>query len=418
MHRFPGGPGLGTLVIPFILSAIACASSDASLPGGLREERIERGDTLIVRVSSGSVWGTTARLVEEVRIGALDGPDDQIIGLITAAAPDGQRGVYVFDSQAPALRHYDATGALVRTLGGRGSGPGEYQDVALGLWVRKDGTVLMRDPRNARINAYTPDGEPADQWLVSSGLYTSNAMVVDTAGEVYLKVLLEQPEPNRPWRMGMLHLSATGEIIDTIPEPSLAGEPESPGGTFTVSKQWVFSPLGYIVAGVNGTYTFELRKPDGVVRVVMPHEPVPVGDEEHAELEAANDFMWETQGHNMTAPIPPVPRTKPAYSTMYTGHDGRIWIRPHVASVKFEPPPRSDPPPGAPPQPPQRTWREPVVYDVFEPDGTYLGRVEVPERTSLLTISGSEIWAVQRGEFDESYLVRYRLAVGQDTGGA
>jgi len=397
-----------------IIAAAGCSGDAAEQRGTLQVERITRGDTVIVRTLGGSVWGQPARLVEELRIGALEGPDELIFGRIAHVAPDGSGGAYVFDGQVPALRHYDRNGRFTHTLGRRGSGPGEYQDAALGLRVRRDGRILMRDPRNARINIYAPDGTAEDHWAVASGLFTANAMVMDTAGHVYLKILMERPEPNRPWRIGLLHLDASGQLLDTIPDPPVAGEPQTAAGTFTVDKVWTFSPHGYMIAGLNETYTFELRKPDGVIRVEMPHSPVSVHAEERDELEAVNDYMRRTQGQFLTATIPPVPATKPAYRAIHTGLDGTVWVQPYASAVKFVPPPREPVPSGGNPLPPQRTWREPIVYDVFDTNGAYLGQVPVPERTSLVALNGPEIWAVQRGEFDEQYLVRYRLVTGID----
>jgi hypothetical protein len=394
-------------------AASGCAGEAIDPPGTLQVERITHGDTVIVRNLGGSVWGQPARLVEELRIGALEGPDEQIFGRIAHVAADGEGGAYVFDSQVPALRHYDRNGQFTHTIGGQGSGPGEYQDAVLGLWVRRDGRILMRDPRNARINVYAPDGTALDHWPVASGLFTSNAMTLDTAGHVYLKILMEQPERNRPWRIGLLHLDANGQLLDTIPDPPVRGEPQTGGGgVFTVAKVWTFSPHGYIIAGLNDTYAFELRKPKGILRVEMPHTTVAVHPEEREELEASNDWLRRAQGEFMTSEIPPVPDTKPAYRFIFAGLDGTVWVQPHTSAVKFEPPPRDPAIAADPAAPPQRTWREPVVYDAFDTSGAYLGQLPVPERTRLVWFNGSEIWAVQQGEFDEQYLVRFRLVTG------
>jgi hypothetical protein len=388
---------------------VACGNDDE--PGSLAVERTVRGDTVVVRTLGGSAWDTTATLVEELRIGKLDGADHEMFGAVSELAPDGHGGVYVFDDRARALRHYDASGAFTATVGGEGSGPGEYRDVALGLHVRPDGRVLMRDPRNARINVYDADGTPVDHWPVASGLYASNAMVVDTAGEIYLKIMLGRPEPNEPWPIGLLHLSAAGELLDTIPPPPYPGEPESAAGIFGIEKVWEMSPHGDLVVGVNDRYAFEIRKRDGsVVRVEKAWEAVPMHPEERAELEARNEWVRR----NDQGDVPPVPHTKPAYSGFSIGGDGRIWVRVRSRSEKVDPGPPPVPRGGQPPAP-QVSWREPVIYDVFESDGTYLGPIQLPPRVTLRAHAGDEVWAAVRGEFDEQYVVRYRLVVpGRD----
>ena len=55
---------------------------------------------------------------------------------------------------------------------------------------------------------------------------------------------------------------------------------------------------------------------------------------------------------------------------------------------------------------------EKVRFDVFEPDGTYLGAVNAPAdfRASINPVfDGDHVWAVTRGEFDVQRVVRYRI---------
>lgn len=380
-------------------------------------ERLTRGDTLIVRTLAGSAWQGPARLVEELRLGALEGAEEEMFGPNLTLAPDRRGGVYVFDGTAPALRHFDHGGRYTRTLGREGSGPGEYRDAALGLAVLDDGRVFMRDPRNARINIYDASGESAGQWPVASGLFTARAMVVDTAGEAYLKILTGRPERNKPWPVALLHLDTSGAIVDTVTAPTLAGEPETAGGTFLPKKAWDMSPMGDLVLGITasreGRYGFGILRRDGsVLRVEKVHTPVPVHAEERAELEAVNDWTRRNRGQFLTAEIPPVPETKPAYRGFYFDEEsGRIWVHLHVAAEKGDAgEPRSVQ--GVQEPRPATSWREPTVFDVFEADGDYLGAVRVPKRTFIAGIRGHEVWAIQRGELDEPYVVRYRLEIG------
>jgi hypothetical protein len=84
--------------------------------------------------------------------------------------------------------------------------------------------------------------------------------------------------------------------------------------------------------------------------------------------------------------------------------DGRIWIDRYVAAVK-----RNDIKANRPDQPPALTWREPRTFDVFDPAGRFLGTVAAPRNTRFLYARGNQLWGVTRGEFDENYVVRYRL---------
>ena len=55
---------------------------------------------------------------------------------------------------------------------------------------------------------------------------------------------------------------------------------------------------------------------------------------------------------------------------------------------------------------------ERIRYDVFQPDGTYLGAVNAPAdfRASINPFDGDHVWAVTRDELDVQRVVRYRIA--------
>lgn len=383
---------------------VACGTAPEGTDGGAVTRRETVGDTTFVEVAAGE--STTVLAIEELAIGALEGPEHLTLGMVTEMVPDREGGVYAFDANVPALRHYDSNGAYKGKLGGQGAGPGEYEDAALGLALRSDGRLVMRDGRNGRLNVYAPDGSYSDSWPVASGLFTSRAMTIDTLDHIYLKILTGRPEENKPWPVGLLHLGPEGAIIDTIPPPSIAGEPDgAPNGRFLPQKHWALTAYGQLVIGVSDDYRFEIRNLDGtVVRVRKAWEPVALFPEEREEWQRLNDWQWETQGQYMTAPIQPIPAEKPAFAGLYGGEDGSIWVHLHVAAEKREA--VSAP---APDRPPPLTWVEPRIFDVFDSTGSYLGRVRIPPRVRVTTFSLSKLWGVRAGDFDEQYLVRLHV---------
>ena len=393
------------------LGMAACGPRDGA-PASDDVIRTTTGDTTEVRSLGSGQWGDSASLVEEIAIGVLEGPDEYQFGLVSDIAVDAAGGIYVFDGQAPALRYYDAEGQFIRQLGGEGEGPGEYRDASLGLAVRRsDGRIVMRDPRNMRLNVYNPDGSSSDSWPVASGLFTSQGTALDASDEMYLKILAGMPEPNKPWPIALLHLDAQGEIRDTIVPPTLADEPERPGGIFSVSKIWTVARDGGLLVGVNDRYAIDHYQADGkVLRIVLDIPRTRVLPEEKAEYEERNEWLRRTQGQFMTSELPPIPDLKPAFRAIASGEDGRIWVWRHVEAMKGE----ATRPPSNPGMeaPPALSWREPTVYDVFESDGTFLGSVRVPPSTTLDVFRGDRVWGVRRGEFGEAYVVGYRIVHG------
>lgn len=413
---------LRSLAAATLVATIACADDG---PAGNDVtpvvERREVGDTTFVRIVSGSVWGAPADAIEEMSIGMLEGPEERTFGMVVAMVPDAGGRLYVFDATPPSLRLYDEDGDFVRRIGGQGAGPGEYEDAVLGMSILSDGRLVLRDARNGRLAFYEPDGTPSGAQPVASGLFTSQAMTVDERDHVYLKILMGRPVEDEPWPIGLLHLDPAGAIVDTIPPPVFPGEPEqAPNGVFLPGKEWVMTKRGQIVVGVTDRYLFDIRNRDStVVRVEREWTAVDVVPEEREEHQARLDWRWERQGEFMTARMQPVPDVKPVFRGFAAGRDGTIWVHMRTAAEKRDTPPSTDSE-----SPPPLSWIEPQVYHVYEDDGTFLGEVRVPPRTSIMVFSRDRLWGIRRGEFDEQYVVRLRvedpriiLETGIETGG-
>ena len=391
-------------ILPSLAVALTLAACMDGEPPRSAGERIVIGDTTIV-VAGDPVWGDAVELVEEVSFGVLEGEPEYEFGAFLQLAVDAADGVYVFDGQVPALRYYDASGVYVRTLGGGGSGPGEYGGDIMGLTVRAgDGRVVLRDVRNARLNLYNPDGSHYASWPVASGLFTARAMTRDTADHLYLKILTGPIVQGEDWPIGLLHLDAEGQIVDTLSPPTLPGQPPVASGPFDPSPIWEFSPLGGFWVGVSDAYVLEHRRPDGtVLRVIRDVEPVPLRPEERSEWIARSEWQARTNGLE----VPSIPAEKPLFRSIIAGEDGRLWVRLFAEAEKDGSSAGvaahgSD-------EPPARTWQEPEIYDVFESDGTYLAQVRLPRGTSLSVHLGEHVWGVRQDELGAVSVVRFRI---------
>jgi hypothetical protein len=75
-----------------------------------------------------------------------------------AVDPDlGTALVFVADGGANLVKVYGPDRQLVRTFGGSGTGPGEF-DFPSALWVSSDGEVFVADQNNDRVQVFQRDG--------------------------------------------------------------------------------------------------------------------------------------------------------------------------------------------------------------------------------------------------------------------
>ena len=418
LHRSaPGRFALAIAVLPLLAS---CGTRGEGAPQGPWESiRESAGDTVVVRTVSGSVWGASARLVQELELGVVDGDPALMFGQIAglAVGPDGS--IYVLDRQVPEVRVFAPDGTHRLTLGRPGQGPGELRQPDGGLAVLDDGRVLVRDPGNARIQVFAADGSPAAQWPHRGGFFTSNPLWVDRQQNVYTQILIDPEVDVGDWRMGLVRISPGGAPLDTLPVPRSTFEVPSlearvEGGSsrmsvpFSPSESWAFHPDGFFVHGVSSAYRFTLLRPDAPLQIQRVTAPVRVlrGEREEETVRVTEslrrtDPNWRWSG-------PDIPGTKPAYRGLYVGRDGRVWVMLHQPGIEGDDP-AYDP---NNPNSIEDRWKEPLAFDVYEADGRYLGQVTGPMGLGLFVFDGDKVWAVSRDGIGVQRVVRFRLEVG------
>ena len=182
------------------------------------------------------------------------------------------------------------------------------------------------------------------------------------------------------------------------------------GVPFSPYFTWTLHPTGHFLKGLSTEYRFELATDDDILRVERDYDPVPVsslerdfaGEMIEQEMrEVDPDWAWDG---------PPIPDYKPPFMALHAGRDGRIWMHLPTADNIVE---NEDHDPNDPRSQPV-IFRFRVRYDVFEPDGTYLGAVEAPDEFSgsQPVFDGDHVWAVARDELGIERVVRYRIVVG------
>jgi hypothetical protein len=386
----------------------------------------------VVRVAQQPRHPGVATLIEEQSIGVADGAEEYMLGEISDIALGRDGSLYVFDRQVPTIRQYDAQGKFLRTIGRRGAGPGEYRS-ASGLAAMPDGRLLLWDTGNWRINVYSAKGDVLTQWTTPSGMsgggtaMYSRAIMVDTSGWVITRKTIFDVRDimNRPtiW----LRYRPDGTPMDTIHAPAsprvmgnLSASTERSRVTdevpFAPKRIVVMSPLGYLIAGYPDRYAFEIHEPGRpVVSVRRDVKAAPVSRAERAEARRKSEERMRRTDPTWSWNGPEIPDVKPLYADIQVGLDGRIWVAvipevsPRVGNSSggggVGPSGRRPPPQLESGEPPR-----PALYDVFEPDGPYIGQVQVPARVSSVVRRGDQVWGIAWDADDVPRIKRYRIA--------
>lgn len=351
-----------------------------------------------------------------LRIGTLEGAPEEELHHVADAAIADDGSVVIADGGSGEIRIFDDSGDHVRSFGRAGDGPGEFRAVRA---LRLDGdTLLVYDARPGRITRFDLAGRPLGvttlevpegrrppsrvAWLPDGGVVGAVAWAEPTGGSRTVPDGELRRDP-----VALLRFDEDGRLADTLlvhpgSEVFHVSSAEE-GGVFRTFE--TTPPFGRVsvwaggaaaadaaagVDGVDGVWLgtgeeYELRYHDshGAVRRIVRHpggevplDPVRIDSARASALEGVDsprfrrmvDLLYR-RDHQ--------PSVLPPYSAMVTDVEGNVWVR------EYRPP-----------------EGRAVRWDVFRPDGTLLGGVELPARFRPLRIGRDRMLGVATDELD------------------
>ncbi len=407
-----------------VLLTVAVALVTAGCADGEDAAIYAPADTTVVRIEAGSVWGGPATLVEEMRVQAdLEEPEFAFQSVYAfTVGPDGD--LFLVDGLGKGVLRYDVDGRLAAEIWGFFGGPN-------GVEMLPDERLVVRDEPTAQLRVFTARGDHLGDWPLppSASELPPAPLFKDVEDRLFIRVLVDSEGSAGERRAAYVRLSPAGEILDTIPDPFIDFYPltltvNEPDGSqtrllvpFTPLAHWTRTLLGDVVTGISHEYILDVVRPDGSVTRIekADAQPVPTQENErwahyHRVDRRARqiDYKWTWGG-------PVIPETKPYFKRIFSDRDGRIWVQLHQPADLVE-----SQASGEESESQTRTalsrsrerWIEAVVFDVFEPDGRYLGQVSAPAGFRMSpppVIAGDRVWAVVHEEDGSLAVVRYRM---------
>jgi hypothetical protein len=381
------------------------------------------GDTIRARVVGEVDSADIRTLVAEVRIPSEIG-DSILFGNAYYVSLNPNGTLAFIDGTSTQLLIFGADGALIGRMGRKGSGPGEYQDVE-GIVPLADSTWAIYDASSSRVSFFGADGAFRESWSVPpTNMMSGGMLVTDTSRQLRLMKFVLPPSGDFfQAKAGFARILTGGTgLADTAVAPTLGVKaPEyraerttgtNRSATLSTSQlspqeTALWHPDGYWVLMEGGGYRILFAKRDGKPMVVTRDAPTtPVDEDERAFHEERTlwnmrrvDPAWTWQGE-------PIPKVRAPARGMFIGRDGAVWVEVALPSVPIPEGERDAPRPNGDPV---RRWDERSAYEVFDRHGTFLGRVDLPPRTSLHDASGDIVWGTQRNADDVPEVVRFRI---------
>ena len=349
----------------------------------------------------------TWTLVEELRVGSMDGAGPDAFAYLKGLVALDGGGFAVLDSQIQELRVFGPDGAHIATHGGRGQGPGEFAD-ANGLMLGPNGRLWVPDARNGRMSVFDPEDGFVESFPFADGYY----------GWVWNGKMVDGSRIHRPWSGGNREqirvYDLTMTLVDSLSLPRDQPEdeeynPQSRPGSFYQELDG-----GYMMYGIpffadevryidsrgamwstkDGDPEYRLARwePGGdTTLVVETRRPaVPVSGAERDSVIGAMRQMLADRGVSRQWDWSRIPTVKPAVEGVFESVEGNLWVRTPAADGG-------------------------VLFDVHSEDGGYLGTVSLGPGLTFSdqvdpVVRGDLAWLIVTDEFDVNYVVRARVA--------
>ena len=399
----------------FLAGAMAILQVSCSACGGPQPNRT----TFLPRDSAGvKIWEHTDispapsgpwRVVETptLILGQAEGDDPFLFSRIRGAIPLPDGGVAVADGLSNEIRIFDGNGGHDRTVGGTGSGPGEFTRLRKAFRYRGD-SIVGTDFMDGALQIFSPKGDlgrslicdPADSSMTAlrpEGALANGGFLVRAMQQFQLE----------PPTEGYHREHSVYQICypDGSFGPLLAELPDLEFGTVTESGRPMSYPLEMgrkAISTVVGSRVFlgvtdrlELRGygADGglatILRVDIP--PTPMSEEiknrwMDYRLQTVTDPDERRQVRQRSKDLP-WPDSLPVFSDVKGDSEGNLWVRRFLPVYD---------------QGPDEWW-------VFGTDGAFLARVDLPPAFRLDAIGSDFLLGVRADELGVEHVVRFRL---------
>lgn len=343
----------------------------------------------------GEAWSLEA--VPLLEVGEASGPSEELFSSVVGASrrPDGS--LVVCDRGSLTLRYFEPDGTPVRTVGGRGDGPGELRNMidcfqrGAETWVYQAPVFPLQvfDADGAYLRSVAPP-RPGGRLAVVLGVLSDGSVV---ARQDEGRAELPSGETALPTTVVRGHGEGALDTLGTFPSARwVRGSIVSFPGAFTPTLQVVaagtstyiswperFDVLRVDSDGRRARMRLSVEPLDVELRHRLAFEervlegPMPTGDLSYDAAPIRRDVVATME----------YPDRFPVHYGMLVSADGHLWLE------------RGDGPRDPLPQV-ALPHAEPTTWDVVTSDGRWLGPVTMPALFEPLEIGADYVVGVQR----------------------
>ena len=356
------------------------------------------------------------RLQPQPQVSIGDGPGDghELYQVADATvAPDGR--ILLLDGGSHTVRIYGPQGRLLKSVGGKGDGPGEYQSLRT-LRLLASGDLLVYDLVSQRVTRLTPDLDVAHTTRVGHDVGVTipvrshlrplaSGAALRAGGNIGVPEAVRRPEGLHQDDVAIFVTDGSEDrrIVVRRAPPSFkvttGNQSLSPPVPFEATLLFTGSPTGVVVGSSHGT-TFEALDARGQEEGTFIAEgtPRPVTSEDwdlfQAEFRRVRSQgimirgMMAVPGENVDKFLARTPRGKefPLFDALLVDQMGRLWVREYGLAGDL------------------------ARWQVLEAGRGVVGRIDMPRAWTLLEAGDDFVLVRERDELDVELVRKYGIA--------
>jgi hypothetical protein len=358
-----------------VLVSVSCQGK----PSSVHEVAIDTtlDGTVVVNNYGDGIWvaGSGWTIVPRVRIGSRDGSAHSAFGYAGDIEVDDDGRIYVLDRQVEQIQVFAGDGSYVRTIGGKGRGPGEFSNV-IGMVFDPSGRLWTFNQANQRYSVFDTSGTLLSEPPRRGGVRAAEwASVFSPAGDLFeimfygavgeVVAALVRFDPIRK------------SVVDTMPMPGF------PEGTPFGWRHYALIPNGWWLGAATDYRLWNITfAGDTLTVITRSKEPTEMSvaerdsatkQERDLRRRARGSFEMETE-------------LRPLFQGIAVDDRNFVWV---IL------PPESD--------------TAGTGFDVFDDHGRYLGEVTTSDRIDTMVsvvIRGTNMYYVTKDQLDVAYVVR------------
>jgi hypothetical protein len=374
-------------MIGLAIAAVLCCTPDGPVDSARRRD--SAGVAIVEssgpRWRDGDAWTIDHRPL--LAIGEDSGTTAPQFSLVRGMRRLADGRLVVSDDNARQLFFFDPAGHLLKAIGGRGQGPGEFGYSLMRIWPGPDGTLLVGDDGNARINIFDDTGAfvraarfaplPDVPRVAPIGVFDDGTLLASgVVGSV--AATSERPRTLVTRDHSWFRYSVTGEQLERIltrsGRPSYVSDYAGGVGQTAVP----LTPDLLVAARANGLLLYRGPKSqieewstDGRLRRVMRWESAPprrvtdVWDrykETYVEREGITPLGRQYYAHFFSLDLP-LPELVPSTERLIVDSDDNIWAQRY-----------------------RLPWETDLQWDIISHNGHYLGTLTSPPNLTIYQI--------------------------------